>query len=117
MTCTQSTPICTDAEIPPGAFHAVKQVALVLLEMLFGRPPMWYRDITDVGEYIVLCMEIDDPNTPYGGPGGLTGADQQFLRKCLVIEAMDRPMLVQLLQDPAVKAYLGWPEQWGLVRD
>jgi serine/threonine protein kinase len=89
------------------------QVGLLYLEMLFGQPPLYYRTIVRQSERTIIQKDLNDESTPYGG-NNLTDDDRKFLLPCTDAAPGRRPWLAQLLQDPWVQEYLGWPAGWKL---
>lgn len=86
------------------------QVGMLYLEMLFGQPPLFYRNITRPSERTIVQKDLADTTTPYGKH--LSDDDKAFLHVCTDADPGRRPMLAELMQDPWVKQYLGWPAGW-----
>jgi hypothetical protein len=83
--------------------------------MLFGQPLFWSCpiELDKHGEevYPDAYLELSDDSTDYGK---LPDDVRDFINKCMMTHDGYRLWLVQLLQHPAVKQHLGWPEEWGV---
>jgi serine/threonine protein kinase len=86
------------------------QVGALFLEILTGFAPLWFITNPEPSQRANIKAQLRRPGTPYAQH--LTEDDKTFLELCLERNPGRRLVLAQLLADPWVKQYLGWPAGW-----